>query len=166
MNKTFEQKRRSNLRKHTLLSDRVIVETKSLRKNEKFEIMARPDLRPMLSQLAELSTKDTLLKLTLLSTILSAILLFSVILLAVKLRNKLVPFYGILWDKKMNSYCPSCKNLLSNYKCRPISALDSDDSFECIHCNKVVFLSAGLTNLPFDKMKETVRELMNATKQK
>jgi hypothetical protein len=39
MNKTFEQKRGSNLRKHTLKTDRILVETTSLRKNEKFEIM-------------------------------------------------------------------------------------------------------------------------------
>ena len=39
MNKIIEQKRGLNLRKYTLQTDRILVETKSLRKNEKFEIM-------------------------------------------------------------------------------------------------------------------------------
>ena len=29
--------------------------------------------------------------------------------------NDLLPYYGMLWDKEANPYCPSCKNLLSNY---------------------------------------------------
>jgi len=39
MNKILEQKRRTSLRKFTLKTDRIIVETKSLRKNEKYEVM-------------------------------------------------------------------------------------------------------------------------------
>jgi hypothetical protein len=38
MTKTFEQKRGLSLRKFTLLDDKVLVETKTLRKNQKFEI--------------------------------------------------------------------------------------------------------------------------------
>ncbi len=39
MNKILEQKQGANLRKYMLKEDKIIVETRSLRKNEKYEIM-------------------------------------------------------------------------------------------------------------------------------
>lgn len=38
MDNVLEQKQGANLRKHTLKADRVLVETKSLKKNEKYEV--------------------------------------------------------------------------------------------------------------------------------
>jgi hypothetical protein len=29
--------------------------------------------------------------------------------------SKLQPYFGVLWDKRGNPFCPSCKNHLSNY---------------------------------------------------
>ena len=49
--------------------------------------------------------------------------------------SKLQSFFGVLWDKKRNPYCPSCKNHLSNYE-----MYGRYFGFYCLSCKKEVCL--------------------------
>lgn len=55
-------------------------------------------------------------------------------------RTKLKPCFGILWDKGSNPYCPSCKKSLVNYGTYADASGFYDRGFQCLACNKMVFL--------------------------
>lgn len=64
------------------------------------------------------------------------IMLVSYVFLYFKFRNKLIPKFGVLWDKNKEAYCPSCAIILSE------SYADGDyHQYTCIKCGKSPYLS-------------------------
>ncbi|MDO8445343.1 MAG: hypothetical protein Q7T53_04445 [Deltaproteobacteria bacterium] len=64
------------------------------------------------------------------------IMLASYSLLYFKFKNKLLPKFGVLWDKNKEAYCPSCQILLSD------SHSDGDyHHYSCVKCGKTIYLT-------------------------
>lgn len=47
-----------------------------------------------------------------------------------RLKNKLRPMYGVLWDREANAYCPGCNSALAAYQERAFGML----AFRCTKC--------------------------------
>ncbi len=72
-------------------------------------------------------------------------------------RTKLKPAFGVLWDRKLNPFCPSCKNLLTNY-----SNYGSEYhawGFWCIKCQQRVLLNTDdSVPISLEDAKERLRK--------
>lgn len=66
-----------------------------------------------LSKIFPLISRQALLQTTAAMLLCTLILASLAIWLTVKLRSKLVPKYGIYWDRQGNAYCPVCQKLIS-----------------------------------------------------
>jgi len=108
----------------------------------------------ILSLFAQLSTQ-VLSKLTIGLFLLSVVLLIWIYFLQRNLKTKLKPFFGMLWDKTGNSYCPSCKNLLTNYG---TYFSDTGYGFRCLHCKDIVYLRSEENPLQLSEAKEILSE--------
>ncbi len=65
---------------------------------------------------AILTTTTPIQLVSLLSISVLANLAFLVLLISSYRRESITPKFGVLWDKKGNSYCPSCKKLTSQIR--------------------------------------------------
>lgn len=79
--------------------------------------------------------KTLLLKLLILAIVLfvlSVALSLTIYLKYLKLKTKLIPKFGVLWDKNKEAYCPACEISLSEYQ-------EQDNppiyEFTCVKCN-------------------------------
>ena len=83
--------------------------------------------------------KIILLKILTLATILCILLIALSVSLYLRLKTKLIPKFGVLWDKNKEAYCPSCKIPLFEYNEQengpPIY------EFTCIGCNSDIRLT-------------------------
>ena len=91
------------------------------------------DIIPKISQyLIPNASKEVLLKITTLATILFALSVALSLVIYLKYRKKLIPKLGVLWDKNKEAYCPACEIVLSEYQ-------EQDDppiyEFTCVKCN-------------------------------
>lgn len=75
-------------------------------------------------------SKEAILKIGTLAILLFFLSTALSIILYCKLKNKLKPNFGVLWDKNKNAFCPACKIHISSYdkKIPP--------SFFCCNCDK------------------------------
>ncbi len=55
-------------------------------------------------------------------------------------QNKLIPKFGVYWDKNKEAYCPACQTLLSRYTEAKYESGEPYYYFHCIKCNKLVYL--------------------------
>ncbi len=55
-------------------------------------------------------------------------------------KTKLHPFYGILWDRHLNGFCPSCKKDLSEYSDIGEPGFPKY-SFRCVSCEKRILIT-------------------------
>lgn len=117
--------------------------------------------KDFLSNISQNFSKEFLLivSLMLLST---SVLLFSrVIRLRKRLKNDLIQAVGVYWDKNLNTYCPSCKKLLSNYAFYLIGS-KYVPGFKCISCNDVIHMSDDeKIFLKIEEAREIVKDLFN-----
>lgn len=65
-----------------------------------------------------------------------------IIFLRKKLKINLHRALGAYWDNQLNTYCPSCKNLLTNYAFYE-TIRNYEPGYKCIHCKETVHLSDG-----------------------
>jgi hypothetical protein len=102
------------------------------------------DILPILyPEVIQKLPKEVFLKITTLAIllfVLSSVLSF---IFYIKLKNKLIPKFGVLWDKNKETYCPACRIPLSHYV-----TWKSDNpkdigmkAFECTRCDKRIFLA-------------------------
>lgn len=76
-------------------------------------------------------------------SLLYLLMVASYILLYLKYRDKLIPKFGVLWDKNKEAYCPACRNPLSHYvtwASESPGAL-STKAFECVKCDKRIMIT-------------------------
>ncbi len=75
-------------------------------------------------------------------------------------RTKLKPGFGVLWDRKLNPYCPSCKNLLTNYtNWSHTSPQHYAWGFWCVKCQQKVFLNTDDgASISLEDAKEQLRK--------
>ncbi len=99
------------------------------------------DLIPIIAQkVIPNVSKQVLLKITTLATvlfILSAVLSFVFYL---KLKIKLIPKFGVLWDKNKETYCTACQVPLSRYTEDISPSGKKSYFFRCVKCDKVLYL--------------------------
>lgn len=76
--------------------------------------------------------KTLLLKLLMVATILFVLSFLVSCAMYFKLKKKLIPKFGVLWDKNKEAYCPACEIVLSEYH-------EQDDppiyELSCVKCN-------------------------------
>ena len=96
----------------------------------------------------------------LLKMLTAAILLFLLSTLAALFiyshyRPKLVPKFGLLWDKNKEPYCPACRNPLSQYlKCQFSDEGTSEKVFWCVKCDKYIYLTYNGDVIELDEAKK------------
>ena len=59
--------------------------------------------------------KEVFLKITTVAIILFALSSALSFIFYLKLKNELIPKFGVLWDKNKEAYCPACRIPLSHY---------------------------------------------------
>jgi len=59
-----------------------------------------------------------------------------VIYLILKLKTKLKPRFGMLWDREKNPHCPACQSLLADLGNCAIGSI----RFKCLKCNQGIML--------------------------
>lgn len=90
----------------------------------------------------------------------AAILLFLLSILAalfiyLHYRPKLVPKFGVLWDKNKEAYCPACRNPLSAYLPYKFSEKSlTTKAFWCIKCDKYIYLTHNADVIELDDAKK------------
>jgi hypothetical protein len=106
------------------------------------------DLIPIIAQqIIPNVSKQVLLKITTLATVLFFLSVVLSFVFYLKLRNKLVPRFGAKWDKSKQPYCPTCESLLTRY-----SAYKNDDGqikyfyFYCMKCKESVYIKDESAN--------------------
>jgi hypothetical protein len=86
------------------------------------------------------------------------------LVLYLRFRSKLFPRFGILWDKKTEPHCPSCKNHLSNYgtylEPGNYKGIASGKylGFYCIQCKENIYPVFDGANISLDKAREFIRK--------
>jgi len=82
--------------------------------------------------------KEVFLKITIVAIILFVLSSVLSLIFYLKLKNKLIPKFGVLWDKKGEAYCPSCEIILSEYheQTSPLIC-----SFTCVKCHTNIRLN-------------------------
>jgi len=68
-----------------------------------------------LQTILEATPKPLLLKLLIVATIIVVLMSALSLYFYLKNKTKLIPKFGVLWDKNKEAYCPSCKIPLSEY---------------------------------------------------
>jgi hypothetical protein len=99
-------------------------------------------------------SRQTLLECTGLSVLILMVQFAYIFYLHNKMKTKLIPKFGIFWDKEGNPYCPSlsCKSPLSQY-----GKYAGGFGFKCMKCNEFIFLRDDkVNNVSLDKLLEQV----------
>jgi hypothetical protein len=95
-------------------------------------------------------SQKVLLGLLGISFVIIIILISSTIYIYYKSKTKLIPMFGILWDKNQNAYCNICKKLLSNHG--SLETVDGPiDAYFCVNCKE------------FFSMRNDKREILTLT---
>jgi len=92
--------------------------------------------------------KTLLLKLLTLAITLFVLSLALSLAVYLKLKRKLIPKFGVLWDRNKEAYCPACEIVLSEYNEQGDPPIYE---FRCIKCNSYIRLmhlgkSISMTN--------------------
>lgn len=114
---------------------------------------------PLAEILNENVPKSILLLLPLSLLLLLLLSVLYIFYLHKKLKIELKQALGVYWDKNLNTYCPSCKKLLSNYAYYE-AGIKNYPGFKCINCKDVIRISDGKNVfLNLEEAKEIVKNL-------
>ncbi len=102
-------------------------------------VLAGSQILPLIlpSILEQIPSKILLTLLTL--SILINLILVSFIIYS-HFKNKLIPKFGLLWDKNKEAYCPACETLLSEYFAWD-SSPEKEYGFMCLKCKQRIYLT-------------------------
>ena len=102
-----------------------------------------------LDYVRHLLLEHILLLLFLMILIMSALIIEFIYILNYKRKLKLIPKFGVYWDKKKNSnpYCPVCKTLLT---------FDGITDLACFKCKRHIYLADGTKDISYKKAQERV----------
>ena len=84
-----------------------------------------------------------------------------IISLRKKIKSGLKQALNVYWDKDLNTYCPSCKKLLSNYGFYQLG-LKNHPGFKCVNCKEIITMSDGKEIfMSLAEAKEIAQNLFN-----
>ncbi len=100
--------------------------------------------------------KEVFIKITTLAIllfVLSSVLSF---IFYLKLKNKLIPKFGVLWDKNKEAYCPACRIPLSHYVTwKPDNPeATSIKAFQCVGCDKQISITHNADVIELDEARK------------
>jgi hypothetical protein len=98
--------------------------------------------------------KEVFLKITTVAILLFALSSVLSFIFYLKLKNKLVPKFGVFWDKNKEAYCPACRNLLSAYLSYSFDNPVPMKAFKCINCDKYVLITHNSNIIELDDAKK------------
>jgi hypothetical protein len=117
-------------------------------------------LPPIIQQ----APKTAILKLLTVAIILFVLSVALSLALYLRFRSKLFPRFGVLWDKKSEPHCPSCKNHLSNYGIYSEPGnykglkQGSYSGFHCIQCKENVYPIHEGKNITLDEARQIINK--------
>lgn len=105
--------------------------------------------------LASMRSGNPLITTVITLSLLYLLMVASYVILYIKYRNKLFPKFGLLWDRRKEPYCPSCRNPLSQYlKCRFSNEGVAEKVFWCVKCDKYIYLTHNADVIELDEAKK------------
>ena len=109
-----------------------------------------------LQTILEPISKLLLLKLLIAATIGIVLVTALALYFYLQSRDKLVPKFGVLWDKNKEAYCPACRIPLSHYVTwRPEHPeATRTKAFQCIKCDKQIHIIHNTDNIELDDARK------------